>query len=162
LTSSHLILRGERVLAAWTEEQGSFKAGDGDVAGTIRVGWFDQRGNPVGETHRLQVPVEDQRALEPRWLDFGDDVALSWAKGSVTYLCAGCYPDDHVEFVILDGESLRPVSNVVSVENQVTNGGLRFPRTARFESNILLVPSVTYHTHEEGGSATLACTPVGE
>jgi hypothetical protein len=155
ITNASLLSRGERVLAAWTVFSGGYE--NQDISVNIRIGWFDRRGNPVGATYDLQKPVRDEENVEPSWVEFGDDLGLVWAKGGVIYICAGCIPDNHLEFVVLDGESLAPLSNVVRLDNSLTNGGLRRPEAAVSGSDLLLIPSITYHVSAEGGTATLRC-----
>jgi len=155
-----LTRRGDRVLAAWTHRSGDL-SGDIDAryAVNLRLGWFDERGRPVGETYDLQAPELDRENVHPAWVDFGDDLGLAWSHGSVIYICAGCIPDNHVEFVVLDGETLEPKSEVVSIENALTNGGLMSSSLAASGNDVTVVTSITYHTSAEGASAAIACTP---
>jgi hypothetical protein len=155
ITNASLLSRGERVLAAWTVFSGGFE--NQNISLNVRIGWFDRRGNPVGATYDLQKPVVHEENVEPSWVEFGDDLGLVWAKGGVIYVCAGCIPDNHLEFVVLDGESLSPISNVVRLDNSETNGGLRRPEVVVSGSDLLLIPSITYHVSAEGGTATLRC-----
>ena len=155
ITNASLLSRGERVLAAWTVFSGGYE--NQDISLNVRIGWFDRRGNPVGATYDLQKPVVHEENVEPSWVEFGDDLGLVWAKGGVIYVCAGCIPDNHLEFVVLDGESLAPLSNVVRLDNSETNGGLRRPEVVVSGSDLLLIPSITYHVSAEGGTATLRC-----
>lgn len=151
-----LARRGDRVLAAWTRATGDpFES----VAVTLRVGWFDDRGNPVGATFDVQTPVLDQENVDPAWVELGDDLGLAWSRGSVIYICAGCIPDDHVEFVVLDGETLQPKSEVVSIENPETNGGLMSSRLSASGEDVTIVSSVTYHVSAEAASSVVSCSP---
>lgn len=156
VTSASLVARGDRVLAAWTHLHGGYETQE--IAINLRIGWFDADGDPRGETYELQRPIVHEQNLEPSWVEVGDDLGLVWAKGGVIYICAGCIPDDHLELVVLDGETLAPVSNVVSLSNGLTNGGLRRPEVVRTGSDLLIVPSITYHVTAEAGSATVRCT----
>lgn len=155
MMDADLIQRGDRVLAAWSVLQGGYDTEN--MAINVRVGYFDRRGNPVGATYDLQKPVVHEQALEPRWVELGDDLGLVWAKGGIIYICAGCIPDDHLEFVVLDGQTLAKVSNVVSVTNSESVGGLRRPQMAASGDDLLIVPSVTYHVSAEASSVTLSC-----
>lgn len=150
-----LLARGDRVLAAWTRATGEPSE---SLAVTLRVGWFDNRGNPVGDTFDVQSPVFDQENVDPAWVELGDDLGLAWSRGSVIYICAGCIPDNHVEFLALDGETLQPKSEVVSIENSDTNGGLMSSRLSASSGDVTVVSSVTYHTSAEGASSIISCT----
>jgi hypothetical protein len=149
-----LIRRGDRVLAAWT--RGTGDPGE-SLAVTLRVGWFDDRGNPVGDTYDVQAAKVDEENVDPAWVEFGDDLGLAWSRGSVIYICAGCIPDNHVEFVVLDGDTLQRKSDVVSVENSETVGGLMGSRLSASGDDVTVVSSVTYHTNAEGASSIISC-----
>jgi hypothetical protein len=154
-SSVALIRRGDRVLAAWEHSSGKGNS----RAVNLRVGWFDDRGSPVGKTYDLQAPVPDQENVSPAWVELRDDLGLVWSRGSIIYICAGCIPDNHLEFVVLDGETLQPKSEVVTIENSATIGGLLGSTLASDGSDVTVVTSVTYHTNAEGASATITCTP---
>jgi hypothetical protein len=154
--SVEFMVRGNEIWAAWVESQGSYS--DQTVASTIRIGRFDVNGNRVQSDLRLQRPVEDHAAVDPRWIDFGSDVGLLWSIGSVIYICAGCMPDNHLEFVVLDGTDLTPKSSLLTMSNRSTHGGLLDPSVVRVGDELLVVSSATYHTSAEGTSATIHCT----
>lgn len=152
--SASAIVRGDRALVAWTEGHGGFELSG--RAATINVRWFDTAGEPVGDVVPLQEPVIDQENVTPRWVDFGDDVGLFWSQGTIIYICAGCYPDNHLSFVVLDGEDLTPKSAVLELESPIAQG-LLDPQVVREDDTLLVTASVTHHVHAEGASATLSC-----
>jgi hypothetical protein len=84
---------------------------------------------------------------------------LVWSRGGVIYVCGGCIPDDHLEFVVLDGRSLAKKSEVVTIENQETSGGLLRSQMVANESRLTVATNVTYHIAAEAGLATISCTP---
>jgi hypothetical protein len=151
-----LIRRGDYVVAAWS-------AGTGDPgsawASNLRIGRFDERGRPVGEVFELQAAVLHQQNWLPAWVAIGDDLGLVWSRGGVIYICGGCIPDDHLEFVVLDGDTLARKSELVTIENQETSGGLLRSRIVASDSGLTIAANVTYHVTAEAGLATLTCTP---
>jgi hypothetical protein len=106
----------------------------------------------------LQAPVKDREAVQPTWVEMGDDVGLLWAEGGIIYICAGCVPDHSLKLVVLDGQSFAPQSNVVELVNPLPSGGLLSPATVPIGDELLVVSTVTYHTSGEGASAALRCT----
>jgi hypothetical protein len=150
-----LLRRGDRVFAAWTEEFGSYATQR--IATGVRVGRFDLRGNLL-ESHALEAPVWHQQSVDPRWFTAGEDVGLLWSHGIIHYICAGCVPDNHIRFVILGASDMRRRSEVLDLPPPpATKGGLLDPQVAGPLSNLVLVSSVMYHVHAEGGSAAISC-----
>lgn len=149
------LVRGEKLLVAWTQQTGNF---DSKIARTIHVGSIDASGERSGPAFALQAPVVDQENVDPHWVDMGDDVGLFWSQGSVIYICAGCFPDNELRFVVLGGDDLKRKSEVLSLPSP-TVFGLRSPLAVREQDEILTVASVTHHVDAEGASATLRCTP---
>jgi hypothetical protein len=149
-----ILPRGDRALVAWSVAEGGFELSNRSAA--IRVGWFAANGEPKGSSFALQAQVRDEENASPSWLDFGDDVGLFWSKGSIIYICAGCVPDHHLKFVVLDGESLTPKSALLDLPSP-SAFGLLHAKAVRREDEVLLTADVTHHVHAEGASATLAC-----
>ncbi len=151
-----LIRRGDYVVAAWS-------VGTGDPgsawASNLRIGRFDDRGRPVGDVFELQAAVLHEQNWLPAWVAVGDDLGLVWSRGGVIYVCGGCIPDDHLEFVVLDGDTLARKSELVTIENQETSGGLLRSRIVASGSGLTIATNVTYHVTAEAALATLTCTP---
>ena len=82
-SSGSLVRRGDQVLAAWTENHGTFQ----QAATTIRVGRFDLRGNPIGPSDPLQSQVVHQQNVQPRWITVGNDLGLAWSQENHLHLC---------------------------------------------------------------------------
>lgn len=150
-----LLYRDGLVLTAYSHTTGGYE--ESDIATTIRFGQFDPDGNPVGETYAVQAAVEDEQNVDPHWAVIGDDLGLIWGHGSVIYICAGCVPDERLEFVVLDGETFEPLSEVVTIENQQTNGGLLVPEIAVNGPELRIMSAVTYHTNGVVGTAMIRC-----
>lgn len=133
-------------------------------ATTIRIARFDANGERQGSMYDLQAPVKGRERLEPFWITVGDDVGLIWADGSILTFCAGCVPNHSLTFVVLDGQTLSPQSNVVALLNTTflsaysMTGGFLSPVLARSGDDLVLVSTVTYHVSQELGSATIRCT----
>jgi hypothetical protein len=151
--SGALVRRGDQVLAAWTENHGTFQ----QASTTIRVGRVDLRGNPIGPSDPLQSQVLHQQNVQPRWITVGNDLGLAWSQGKIIYICAGCVPDNRIKFVILGGLNLTRRSEVLDLPSPTTAGGLLEPQLVGSLSNFLLVSSLTYHVSAEGSSATIVC-----
>lgn len=157
--------RGERALSVWSVDvdgpptaNSITSSEDGhSIARILRVGWFDREGKHVGASRDVQAPVPDEENVHPVWIDLGDDVGLLWSQGSVIYICSGCMPDNHLNFVVLDGATLAPKSNVVRLENPAPRGGLIHPQISGQGSDLLVVAEVGYHTSAESMTATLRC-----
>jgi hypothetical protein len=148
-----LLARGNAVLAAWTvngEDENSKRHG------IIRVARIDASSG-TATTYDVQRPVIDQANSGPRWVDMGADVGLMWGRGQVIYICGGCYPDDALQFIVLDGSDLTPKSGLLSVPSPV-GPGLTRAELVRHGDDILVVASITYHVSAEAASATLHCS----
>jgi hypothetical protein len=87
----------------------------------------------------------------------GDDVGLLWGDGSIIYVCAGCAPNHSQKFVVLDGQSFIPQSNVVELLNTFPSGGLLSSAAARSGDDFLVVSTLTFHTWGEGASGAIRC-----
>jgi hypothetical protein len=150
-----LIRRGDYVVAAWMHGSGDRGSA---WAGNLRIGRFDDRGRAAGDVYELQEAVVHEQNSYPAWVELGDDLGLVWSRGSVIYVCGGCIPDDHLEFVVLDGRTLAKKSEVVTIENQETSGGLLRSQMVANESRLTVATNVTYHIAAEAGLATISCT----
>ena len=151
-----LIGRGDHVVAAWPHGTGD----PGNAwASNLRIGRFDDRGRALGEVYELQAAVVHEQNSFPAWVAVGDDLGLLWSRGGVIYLCGGCIPDDHLEFVVLDGRTLAKKSELVTIENQETVGGLLRSQIVASDTGLTLATNVTYHVTAEAGLTTLTCTP---
>jgi hypothetical protein len=148
-----LFARANSVLAAWTvngEDE------NGKRHGIIRVARIDGSSG-AATTYDVQRPVIDQGNSGPRWVDMGADVGLMWGRGQIIYVCAGCYPDDALQFVVLDGSDFTPKSELLSVPSPVAPGLTR-AELVRYGDDILVVASITYHVSAEAASATIHCS----
>lgn len=158
LYSQDLLVRGNELLMAYTEHSGDLEAQE--VAGTIQLAKFDATtGARILAPQPLQAPLVDVENVDPELIALGDNVGLVWSQGSVIYICAGCMPDNHLNFVVLDGESLDPVSELVTLENRAPAGGFTQPRLTQLGDDILIASSLEYHTSSEGAFATVRCQP---
>lgn len=145
-----LLRRGRRVLAAWTHSLG------GGLGSSIRIGWFGERGEPEGDTVDLRAPTFYEVHSEPAWVEMGDDVGLVWSRGFQTGTCSGCV-DDHLEFIVLDGESLEPKSEVVTVEWPEGHYSLEGSMLAADAGEVTIVTNVATHRELEGAVAGVSC-----
>jgi hypothetical protein len=161
------LVREERMLAAWTVDHQlpptAAARGSGlesSRAITVRLGWFDRGGKSIGASYDLQAPVADQRHLAPVLVDLGTDVAVIWSRGSIVDGPTVAYvPDNQLRLVVLDGTSLTPKSDVLSVPNTRSGGGLLPVHVQRMGSELFVVASVHYHADSDLAAVTLHCAP---
>lgn len=155
-----LLVHDEQLIVAFTQQTGGWE--NSDIAHTIHLARFDlATREPIGDSVALQAPVEDQENTQPQLVAVGDDLGIVWSQGGVIYICAGCMPDNHLEFVVLDGEDWNPVSARVTLENNQPMGGFTYPQIAKAGETLLVTSSLQYHVSGEGafGSITCAAAP---
>jgi hypothetical protein len=154
--SQSLLVRGEQLVVAYTQQTGGYQ--NSDIAHAVHLARFDvSTHEPIGESVALQAPVEDQENTQPKLVAVGEDIGLVWSQGGVIYICAGCMPDNHLEFVVLDGEDLNPVSEVVRLENEEPMGGFILPQIASVGDSLLVTSTLQYHVSGEGAFASISC-----
>jgi hypothetical protein len=146
-----LLRRGRRVLAAWTHTLGA------GLGTSIRIGWFGERGQPEGDTVELRAPTFYEDHSDPAWVELGDDVGLVWSRGFLTGSCWGCVEDDHLEFIVLDGESLEPKSELVTVEWPQGAYSLAESMLAADGGEVTIVTNIATHRELEGAIAGVSC-----
>jgi hypothetical protein len=151
-----LLVRGDEALLAWTDTGGTWNANDLDR--TTILSRLDLGGNRIAQDVRVQSPVTNQERVEPKLSAHGDDVGLLWSEGSVIYICAGCMPDNQLQFVMLDGSTLSPASEVLTLTNPAVQGGLVAPEAVWQGDELSVVAAVGYHVNGEGAAATLTCS----
>jgi len=125
---------------------------------TTRLSRVDLTGERVAKDVRVQSPVTNQEVVTPKLLKRGNDVGVLWSEGSVIYICAGCMPDNHLRFVLLDGATLAPTSDAVTLTNPATEGGLINPSAVWQGEDLSVEAAVGYHVSGEGAAGTITCT----
>ena len=125
----------------------------------MRPSRLDLDGERIAQELRVQTPKVNVECVQPRLLERDGDVGLLWSEGSVIYICAGCMPDNHLRFVMLDGQMLSPASDTLSLLNPASQGGLISPVGWWRGDDLSVVAAVGYHTSGEGASATIHCVP---
>jgi len=136
-----------------------------DRSTVVRVARLDESG-ALKESPVLLSNSEDAvDVVEPQLLRFGAAAALLTARGSHIFECGGCVPDHRIELVLVDPETLDPLSDVVSVEHAAispefrASGGLLGRDAVVVGAKILSAHLQQYHTTANVGSATFACDP---
>lgn len=114
---------------------------DDSTLNSIRLSRVDGEGN-VLSTALLQTPSAEVSSHAPILLAFGGDIGLLWGSGSGIAL----------SFVILDGVTLRPKSNVIELESP-SRVGLSGAQLDWSGADFLLVAA-------DGGSAYLPSSTV--
>lgn len=90
-------------LTSWVEHLGR--------STVVRVARLDESG-ALKESPVLLSNSEDAvDVVEPQFLRFGDAVALLTARGKHIFECGGCVPDHRIELVLIDPETLDPLSD---------------------------------------------------
>lgn len=154
-----LLRSGNRFLAAWTETRRSadFMSDASSIIRVARVtgdGALEQ--DPVA-VRDVEVDVDE---VEPSLHAFGDAVALLWARGTHIYICAGCMPDHRIDLLLIDPETLDPLSTVVSMAKRTEpGGGLLARATAVTGQNVLMAFYQQYHVSADPASGAFSCAP---
>jgi hypothetical protein len=157
LSNAHSMLtRGTEVLLAWTDTGGSWE--NSDLDRTTILSRLDLAGERVAKDVRVQSAVTSEERVTPKLLERGEDVGLLWSEGSVIYICAGCMPDNQLSFVMLDGETLSPASETLTLLNPAEQGGLVYPSAAWRGDALSVVAAVGYHVSGEGAAGTITCS----
>jgi len=152
-------------IAAWSEsywgdpDPGGFSPGKGAWA-VLRLALLDAQGTPTGPGATLREPENDVDEVDPVLTPFGNALGVAWSRGSHIYICAGCIPDHRIDFVLIDPQSLTPLSNVVTVTNGGASraGGLLGKQVEAIGSSFLTLYDRVFHTTAEPGSAVFTCT----
>ncbi|MBI4818557.1 MAG: hypothetical protein HY791_19980 [Deltaproteobacteria bacterium] len=140
-------------LAAWVESKPTFDAG---AFSGIRLASLSSAGELNSQPIWVRAPEVDIDEVEPELTWFGQNVALSWARGHHIYICAGCMPDHEVDTVVFDPSSMIPVSSVVTIDPP-TRGGLLRRSEAWVGDTLRMAFSITFHVHGEPGTAVVRC-----
>jgi hypothetical protein len=151
----NLMPRKDRVLMASVNGEGSFETGQ--IATYVELSTIDNTGKLVGGVERLQAPIADVENGSPLLVPLGNDLGLIWSKGSVIYICAGCTPDNALNFVMLDGSTLRPKSEVVSLPSPDEGGGLTEGELMGTAEDLVLLTSVQYHVTSAMALGRISC-----
>lgn len=155
-TSSYQLVLGDEKLIARAEQS---NVGDRRQA-TIHLSRVDSAENPIGQDYTLQAPVVDRLDSGPSLIRWEGDIGLIWSESNAIYHCAGCSSDGWLKFVILDGDSLMPISEVMTLTAppSTEGGGLMAPQMIRRDENLLVVSSIAYQVTSGLVSATIRCT----
>jgi hypothetical protein len=141
-------------LVAWSEGSfGDFETQTGAYS-VVRLARMDTDGALL-EHALVRARIDNVEQLEPELVMFRSSVALSWARGSVIYVCGGCIPDHSIEMVLIDPDELVPVSNVVKVDPNA--GGLLRRSVAVSGNAILTTFEITFHVTADPGFASFGC-----
>jgi hypothetical protein len=148
-----LVATEEGWVAAWSEAYPGEEMGSGAWA-LVRVARLDANGNTL-ELAPVRAAVLEVDEVEPVLLPFQGAVGLFWSSGSHIYFCGGCYPDHRVDFVLLDGATLSPVSEVQTL-NPTPNGLLGLSAAANGDQ-LLATFDIGYHVYQDPASGALEC-----
>ncbi|HET9958410.1 MAG TPA: hypothetical protein VFQ61_28135 [Polyangiaceae bacterium] len=155
---SHALLwRGGEALLARSFTEGTY---EGEKLGsTVLLTRLDADGRRLADDVRLQSWEKSRVNNQPFLFARGEDVGLLWSQGSYIYVCAGCMPDNHLEFVLLDGSTWAPKSNRLQFSNPAASGGLISPEGVTLGDDILVASRVGYHVTSELSAGTIRCLP---
>jgi hypothetical protein len=125
----------------------------------VKVARLDAAGAVLGTPAPLRAPEPDTDEVEPALTKLGDNVAVTWARGSRIYVCGGCIPDHRIDMLLVDPATLTPLGDVLTLQPGATTraGGLLRRDVAALGSSLLATFNLTFHVHATPGSATFAC-----
>lgn len=146
------------ILIAYVEVNMSSSVDEGYTI--VRLVQYDLLGNQQGANHPLQAKVMDRENIDPFLVDLGQDIAVVWSAGTIIYICAGCVPDNSIEFVILDRDSLVPKSAHVRHPNPSEYSGLVNPVCMEHNLDFLTFVDVAYHVYSVPGSGLIHCDSI--
>jgi len=156
---------GSRWLLAWSEgKNGDYSTGTGAYV-IVRVAQFDDDGNAIGEPVNLRDPAENVDDVEPSIFPYGDALAMMWARGEHIYACGGCVPDHDLYLLLLDPDTLDPVSNTITLADTMPGGirnqlgGLLRRDTAVSDRQLFAAFTVQHHVEADYGWARVSCAP---
>ena len=151
--NNQLLVRGGKAYATFTEtfSTGGFDAQDAATIARLAV----IEGYDV-KLYGLQAPVEDKAAVTPSLQLIDGKLGLLWSYGEIIYICAGCITDYDLHLVLLDPDTLDPVSNEAL---QVQTGhGFTSPRGVLVDGKLLTTTQLDFHALSFPASGTFACT----
>lgn len=141
-------------LVAWSEVREGVDYSSG-ASSIIQLARLDADGN-VQELAPVRNIVVDTDEVEPLLVPFQGVVGLFWSSGDHIYMCGGCWPNHRVDFVLLDPDTLVPISEVQTL-SPTPNGLLDLAVTVDGDQ-ILVTAEIGYHVYDEPASAALSCT----
>jgi hypothetical protein len=130
--------------------------GEGSSASVTALQRLGTDGKPVGVPREVQTAVADFEHVDPALEVVGDDVVLTWAFGSVIYICGGCVGDHDLRFVRLHGADLSTASNVLELPRTGING-LKRPELAAQSDRLAVTYDIDFHAMTKSGAALLTC-----
>ncbi len=152
--NNQLLVRGTKAYAVFTETRtaGSFDAQESSTIARLAV----IEGYDV-KLYALQAAVEDMTAVMPSLQLIDGKLGLLWSYGEIIYICAGCITDYDLHLVLLDPDTLDPISNeVLQVE---TGHGFTRPRGVVVDGKLLTTTQLDFHALSYPATGTFACTP---
>jgi hypothetical protein len=147
-----LVADGDGFVAAWAESTWSQE----DAWSAVKLAKLDADGAIVGTPIWARAPEADVDEVEPNLTRHGDHVALTWARGSHIYICAGCIPDHDIQLVLFDPRAMTPVSDVATVPS-FDSGGLLRRQEAWAGATLRMAIQVQFHVHGEPATAVVRC-----
>jgi hypothetical protein len=148
-------------LAAWTERKGGSGLETSGATTAIRLAPIDENGAPRHPSVLLREPTLDIDEVEPDLVRFGDAIAVVWARGAHIYICGGCMPDHRIDLVLIDPETLNPLSALATVnprdQAKTPGGGLTSRDDTVVGDSILMTFLQQYHTSSDSGAAAFTC-----
>jgi hypothetical protein len=153
-----LLAHGDAFLAAWVEAGGF---GEEDAYTAVRLARLDASGALLGTPSWVRAPEADITEAEPRlsWFAPGK-AALTWAHGTMIYICAGCTPDHRVDLLVFDPDRLVPLGEVATLPPPPTRfrtAGLLRRAEAWVGDELRMALGLTFHLHSEPVTAVMRC-----
>lgn len=128
------------VLAAWSILADVDEPSDAVAVQVVRT----QETHPIAEPALLRAPRAGVEMIEPQLFEFDDAaVGLAWSEGVRWVNSPTLQPRDHdIHLVLLDRDTLRPASEVVTIERPYPTSGLLEAQYGVIQGAIVVVAKV--------------------
>jgi hypothetical protein len=120
----------------------------------VHIAAVNERGE--GSLSPLHAPVEGHISTVASFYRLGDAVGLFWAEGTIIRICAGCFVDYDLRTVLLDANTLSPVSAPATHSHQ--DHGFNVPRVVALGGDVLSVSLQDFHALSRPATALMLCS----
>jgi hypothetical protein len=145
-----MLAQGERLLLGWS---------DAVDRGVVHLARFDALGQAVGATVALQSPpAAGSQNMTPSLVDLDGDVAIAWSEGHAQRSVTDAADDVHLNFVIVDGDDLVPLSTNIEATSPKAGTGVYGQGTVRNGLDFLVLSRIASHLYARTASVGIRCS----